>query len=232
MDKILLIAQGITNPYSLLALTYLVLFLLFKGVLAKAGPQRGDKSFQIIKYLMTLTAFVAVLTLISVFALRGYEVYQGTVVTTDKVNANTDKVVARAVSQLSDSDLQVEYSVNKFTGANMLIGNRGQGIIITSNLSLNWDYKECPSYDEPSPGAPLVEYRYKVALTTSKGSKLLDPRDFKYGAGDIDKFLVELTYPDSGVYNLWFTFNYKILGNEQTQTYETKHLERWVCEKY
>lgn len=258
MDKILLIAQGITNPYSLLALTYLVLFLLFKGVLAKAGPQRGDKSFQIIKYLMTLTAVVAVLTLISVFTLRGYEVYQGTVVTADKVNTNTDKVVsdavsqlsdsnlqtadkvntntqnvvASAVSQLSDSDLQVEYSVDKFTGANMLIGNRGQGIIITSNLSFHWDYRECPSYDEPSVGAPLVEYRYKVDLTTRKGSKLLDTRDFKYGAGDVDKFLVELTYPDSGVYKLWFTFNYKILGNDQVQTYETKHVERWVCERY
>jgi hypothetical protein len=117
MYKIFEIAKEITNPYSLLALTYLVLFLLFRGVLGKAGPQRGERAYRIIKYLMTLVAIVAVLTLLSVFALRAYEVYQGTKVTVDRVNQNTQKVVQQAVSQLSDPDLQVEYYVAEYTGA-------------------------------------------------------------------------------------------------------------------
>ncbi|MHC1698584.1 MAG: hypothetical protein AB9919_11100 [Geobacteraceae bacterium] len=231
MEKIFEIAQGITNPYSLLALTYLVLFVLFRGVLTKAGPQRGEKAYQIIRYLMTLVAVIAVMTLLSVFALRAYEVYQGTEVTAEKVSQNTQKVVASAVIQLSDPDLQVEYSVQKYTGANILLGNRGQGIIIVSELTLHWDYRECPKYREPGVGLPLVTYRYKVDLTKSKGSKLLDSREFKYGAGDVDKFLVDLKFPDYGVYAVWLTFNYKKLGEETSYRYETQHIERELCEK-
>lgn len=231
MEKIFEIAQGITNPYSLLALTYLVLFVLFRGVLAKAGPQRGEKAYRIIRYLMTLVAVIAVLTLLAVFALRAYEVFQGTKVTAERVNLNTQRVVEKAVTQLSDPDLQVEYSVQRYTGATVLIGNRGQGIIIASGLTLHWDYRPCPEFKEPTVGLPLVTYRYRVDLTASKGSKLLDDREFKYGAGDVDKFLVDLTFPDHGIYTVWLTFRYKKLGESASRLYETEHLERELCEK-
>jgi hypothetical protein len=41
--------------------------------------------------------------------------------------------------------------------------------------------------EEARVGAPLVTYRYEVDLTNSRGLKLLDTREFKYGAGDVDK---------------------------------------------
>src|SRR5262249_3221524 len=205
MEKLFEIAKEITNPYSLLALTYLVLFALFSGVLAKAGPQRGEKAFQIIKYLMTLVAVVAVLTLLSVFAIKAYEGYQGTKVSVDQMKQKTQNVVRRAVTQLTDPDLQVEYYVEKYTGANVLIGNRGQAIIVASELTLHWDYRKCPNFRKPTVGAPLVTYRYEVNLSKAAGSKLLETREFKYGPGDVDKFLVDLKFPGDGVYTIWLT---------------------------
>ncbi len=229
MEKIFEIAKGITNPYSLLALTYLVLFVLFRGVLAKAGPQRGKQAYQIIRYLMTLVAVIAVLTLLSVFALRAYEVYQGTQVTVDEVKENTEKIVQEAVLQLSDPDLQVEYQVGRFTGAKVLIANRGQDIIIVSNMTLYWDYRECPTLMEPITGVPIVTYRYEVDLTKSQGSRLLDSREFKYGAGDVDQFQVDLNFPGKGVYTIWMDFAYRKLGDETTFRYESQRVEQEIC---
>jgi hypothetical protein len=79
----------------------------------------------------------------------------------------------------------------------------------------------CPSYEAPRFGAPLVTYRYDVDLTKSKGSKLLDDRDFKYGSGEVDRFLVDLHYPDYG--------DYKELGTQEMHTFHTQTLVRPVC---
>ena len=46
MAKILRVATAITNPYSLLALAYLILFFLFRGVLEKTGS-----GLEIVRYL-------------------------------------------------------------------------------------------------------------------------------------------------------------------------------------
>lgn len=230
MQNILEIATAITNPYSLLALTYLILFLLFRGVIAKTGIQKGKSGFRIIKYLMTLVAVVSVLTLMSVFALRAYEVYRQSDLV-DTLNQGI-KEVKNEIRTASNPDLRVDFHVAKYTGANMLIGNQGQGIIIVSELTIHWSYRKCPRFREPTVGAPLVEYRYEVALTTSDGSQRLDSKEFKYGAGDVDKFLIGLSYPDHGVYTVWLSFQYRELGEDGVNRYETEKDEREVCVKW
>ena len=231
MDKILAIAQGITNPFSLLALTYLVLFLLFRGVLAKAGPQRGERAYQIIKYLMTLVAVIAVLTLLLVFALKAYEVYQAK--TTEKF---VEHALQNAVDQLSSPDLQVGYKMDDSL-AYVLIGNSGQGIIIVSDLTLHWIHKSCSKTIPLSASgarltSPLITYRYDVALTEPMGTKLLDDREFKYGTGEADKFLIYLGWPATpSMSTVWLTFTYKTLREQASYVYETAHIGRrhWRC---
>jgi|GEM_PF-4046801 len=229
MLKILEIATAIKNPYSLLALTYLILFLLFRGVLTKTGIQKGKSGFRIIRYLMTLVAVVSVVTLLSVFALQAYEVSRQSDLANTVVQGIQE--VKNEIQTASSSDLRVDFHVGKYTGGNMLLGNQGQGIIIVSDLTIHWSYRECPQFREPTVGVPLVEYRYEVDLTASEGSQRLDPREFKYGPGDVDKFLVDLNYPDYGVYTVWLSFQYRHLGEDEVHLYETEKDQREVCEK-
>jgi uncharacterized membrane protein len=232
MEKILAVAKEITNPFSLLALAYLILFLLFRGVLEKAGIQEGLYGYNIITYLMTIVAVISVLTLVLVFGFKVYEVYQGTKITISRVAQYTEATVNRAIRQLKDVDLQVDYHLNSFSGANVLIGNQGQGIIIVSDLTIHWDYCECTQFKMPLQGAPLVVYKYEVNLTTTKGSKILDAREFKYGSGDIDKFKIDLHYPDYGVYTVWLSFKYKRPTERTAQSYETERESIERCERF
>lgn len=73
MQAILKIASGIANPYSLVALTYVTLFLIFRTVRSKAGPQRGTSVYPTIREdgarmkqrsLGTLTFSILVVTLV------------------------------------------------------------------------------------------------------------------------------------------------------------------------
>ena len=154
--------------------------------------------------------------------------------TTSEVNQHTDSTVktavSKAVSTLKASNLLVEFSVAKYTGASVMIGNQGQGIVLVSEITLNWDYRACPQLTPPLSGAPLVTYKYEVDLTQAKGSKLLDTQDFKYGPGDIDRFLVDLNYPGHGIYSVWFSFKHKAPGEADFKTYTTAKAERSVCE--
>lgn len=139
--------------------------------------------------------------------------------------------MTQAVKSLKSSDLQVEYDVHDFIGASALIGNQGQGIILVSGISLNWSYDKCPRFTELTIGAPLVTYRYKVNLTRSVGSKILDQREFKYGPGEVDRFLVDLNYPQDGVYTTWLSFTYKTINEQASHIYATERVKHDVCEK-
>lgn len=154
--------------------------------------------------------------------------------TTSEVNQHTDSTVktavSKAVSTLKASNLVAELSVDKYTGASVMIGNQGQGIVLVSGITLNWDFRPCPRLTEVLAGAPLVTYKYDVTLTQAKGSKLLDTQDFKYGPGDIDRFLVDLHYPGHGIYSVWFSFKHKAPGEADFRTYTTAQAENSVCE--
>src|SRR5882672_4874091 len=221
MERIFEIAKGINNPYSLLALTYLVSFVLFRGVLSKVGVQAGKSGYKVVMRFMSLIAVIAILTLLAVFGLKAYEVYAGTKV----VNGKVEIVVDDAVKKIKATDLQGEFSVDPW-GANFLIGNQGQGIILVSDLSFHWKYRKFPIYEEPLPGAPLVTYRYDVNLTTRGGSQILDSRIFKYGPGEVDQFKIDLHFPDYGIYAVWVSFNYRELNKAEAASYETATVER------
>jgi hypothetical protein len=108
--------------------------------------------------------------------------------------------------------LNVDYSVSRFTGATIEISNQGQGSIVVSQLTLNWIYTKCPQSEPPLMGAPMVEYRYNVDVTASDGSKEFETRDFTYGPGEIERFLIDINYPEKGVYTTWLSFDYRIPG--------------------
>ncbi len=135
-------------------------------------------------------------------------------------------------SATRDPDLNVSFMVEHSTGANILIGNQGTSIIVVRDLALHWKYSQCRTFRKPTFEAQLVTYRYEADLTTSDGSKVLDTNEFKYSQGEVDKFLVDLRYPDYGVYTVWFTFDYTRLGENAAHTFTTDQDVREVCEKF
>ena len=131
----------------------------------------------------------------------------------------------------ANSQLAVAFDVDKFTGAVCEIGNKGQGIISVREPTLHWTYRECSSYTFPSRGAQLVSYRYEADLTTAAGLKLLDTHELKYGAGNLDRFYVQLLRSKHGIYTIWLTFRYNQVDETSDHVYETKHIELEDCEK-
>ncbi|MGZ8284224.1 MAG: hypothetical protein ACXW27_01105 [Allosphingosinicella sp.] len=228
MTEILKIAGSITNPISLVALLYLILFLLFRGVLSKVAVQKGAGGQAILMRFMTWTAVVALLTVVAVFGFKAFEVYSGTKVVANDVNRHTDEAVKASVAAIREAKLDVEFRVDTYTGASIDIANEGQGVILVDNLTLHWSYRSCPKLRPPSVGAPLVEFRYTAALTMDDGSKLLDRRTFKYGPGEIDRFLVDLEYPGNGVYSVWLSFDHRKVG-ETSKHFETEHATHELC---
>jgi hypothetical protein len=231
MEKLFQVAYGINNPYALAALGFLVLFFLFKGVLTKVGLQRGKSGTQVLMKLMNLVAILAGLTVLAALAFKAYEVYRGGKVVSAEVNAHTAKAVSGAVAELKAPDLQVEYALSRYGGASLLIGNRGQGVELVSDLSLHWTYAKCPVPDPMTVGAYIVTYRYVADVTTSDGSKRLDDKTFKYGPGEVDEFKVDVRYPADGVYRVWMSFAHKTLGEPASRTFVTERAERRVCEQ-
>ena len=138
---------------------------------------------------------------------------------------------ATPLSATQDPDLNVSFMVGQSTGANILIGNQGNSIIAVKDLALHWKYSKCRTFKKPTFEAQLVTYRYEADLTTSDGSKVLDTNEFKYSQGEVDKFLVDLKYPDYGIYTVWFTFDYTRLGENGTNTFTTNQDVQEVCEK-
>ncbi|NMM47701.1 hypothetical protein [Marinigracilibium pacificum] len=263
MEKIFEIASSITNPISLIALFFLILYLLYKAIVAKIGQQDGLRGYKLLKQLMSTVAIIAVLTLILVFGLKAYEVYTKVedvpeiIELSDKIeeksnqqidtilqetskidqqieksnnsiskqidstNKNITKNTNTIINEIKREELTVQFHLENYTGGNLLIGNNGGKIILMKNLKIHWDYQECPQLEEPSVGAPLVEYRYTVSITKEKGEQIIDTKEFKYGAGDVDKFLVDIIYPGLGVYTIWFSFEYTVFGSNNWYLYKT-----------
>ena len=159
--------------------------------------------------------------------------------TTEESQSESQKLTSQgskpAFSGESDAYLKpiVEYSLGKYTGVHLKIANTSpKGIIVMSDLTLHWDYSECPEFREPSVGAPLIEYRYEVDVTKSRDSKILDTREFKYGPGDVDAFYVGINYPSLGVYHIWVEFKYSEFGSTTLGIYQTRKASIGLCEKW
>jgi hypothetical protein len=221
LEKLLEIAVSITDAYALAALVVIVLFLLFRGVLRKVGAQKGTQGFKIIMRLMSIVAGISILSLAFTFSIKAYEIYW--------INSG---ISASTIEELSSAKLTTEYDLRTYTGATLRVGNTGQGILLVNDVTLDSDYMSCSPYEEPRVGAPMVTYRYEVELTKQRDSKLLDNRQFKYGAGDVDEFRIDLDYPGYGVYKVWLTFNYKEFGSNEIHTFQTEKLVQRVCEKW
>jgi nitrogen fixation/metabolism regulation signal transduction histidine kinase len=259
MEKIFEIASSITNPISLVALFFIILYLLYKGIIAKIGLQKGEKGYQLLKQLMNTVAILAIITLILVFVFKAYRVYSkvdeipvltdinnkldlnqnqlekstNTVVnetfeikaqieqSKDSLKEKIDRSTVTIIKETKKAQLNTQFHLGEYTGGNLLIGNNGGEIILMKNLKIFWNYSECSQIEIAEDGSPIVTFRYKVNVTKENGSKLIDNKEFKYGAGDIDKFLVKIYYPALGIYEVWFSFEYKIFGSNQWLVYKT-----------
>jgi len=249
MEKLFEIASSITNPISLTALFFLILYLLFKGVMAKVGLQKGVKGYQLLKQLMRTVAVIAIITLTLVFGLKAYKVYSN-IEATDEIVKETSAIKTQIkkstntlsqkiedtseniIKEVNKEDLTVRFSLEEFTGANILIGNNGGKIIIMKNLKIHWDYSECLKFKQPIIASVLVTYRYDVTITKDNGDKLIDTKEFKYGAGDIDKFNANIIYPKLGIYTVWFSFEYNIFGSDEWFLYKTEKDRIEKCMKW
>ncbi|MBU2938684.1 hypothetical protein KO494_03930 [Lacinutrix sp. C3R15] len=118
--------------------------------------------------------------------------------------------------------LTIDYFIGDYTGGNLTIGNNTEHIVLIKNLKVIWDYSECLSFKQPIAALVVVEYNYKIDLTKSKGEKIIDKREFKYSKGEIEKFNIDIKYPDTGVYTIWVGFEYKIFGNDSWQDYKSQ----------
>ena len=137
----------------------------------------------------------------------------------EKIDSTTQSII----NEVKKEELIVQFHLDKFTGGNLLIGNNGGKIILMKNFTIHWDYMECLQFNDPVMAHVIAEYRYEVSITKENGFKLIDTEVFKYGAGDIDKFLVEINYPELGVYTVWFSFDYNIFGTEDWILYQTEN---------
>jgi hypothetical protein len=251
MNKLFSIAKEVTNPYSLAALFFLILYSLYDNILTKIGIQSDEHGYKIIKLLMVIVAIVAVVTLILVFSLKIYKVYKtsddtGTLdkvsnnlvemkekveLSTNEINLNVNDSKEEIIGQQTTPKLKVNIYLSKFSGANVYIGNNGGGIILVKNFTAYWNYKKCPFFRPSGVGAPLIQYKYELTLTKTSGSKLIEHRIFKYGNGDIDDFYIDINYPDYGVYEIWFEFDYQIFGQSDWNIYKTEKQSIELCEK-
>ena len=101
--------------------------------------------------------------------------------------------------------------------------------VLISDLTLHWDYKPCPRPIEYGDGGAVETHKYRVELTKSRGSKLLDTKKFKYPPGEYDDFFIDLVYPDDGLYQIWLEFRYEILEGQKRGLYQSVKNVIWVC---
>lgn len=118
MERILSIAKEITNPYSLTALFFLILFILYKSIINKIGEQKGTNGYLIIKRLMGLIALIAVITLFLVFGLKTYEVYSKVDevpkidLLSKEINKSTENITDTLKKQIIISNKIINTNVN------------------------------------------------------------------------------------------------------------------------
>lgn len=148
-----------------------------------------------------------------------------------KINKRIEDEGRGIIDELELPELTVEYYLLKYAGADLTIGNNGDKIILLKNLTIHWKHEPCPSLTEPLEGVCLVKYRYSITISPGSGSAKIDSSVFKYGKGDVDQFNIDIRYSDSGIYTVWFTFDYKILGGTNWNHYETSTCIRKNCEK-
>jgi hypothetical protein len=133
------------------------------------------------------------------------------------------------------SALKVNYYVDE-TSASMDVGNAGNGgVIIVRQPTLHWEYKPCPKLT-PSTGyaspSVLATHEYRVRLSASDGSHLLDRRPFKYGPGQVDSFYVAQRFADNGIYTVWLSFRHRNLGDDEDRVYKTRKETLEVCARF
>jgi hypothetical protein len=80
------------------------------------------------------------------------------------------------------------------------------------HLALTTASTSCPYLIPPPVAAPIVEYRYSVLLSQGEHVYQLDQRDFKYGPGDIDRFLVDLSVGENAIYRVRLAFDYRYVA--------------------
>jgi hypothetical protein len=215
------IAQYLTHPLILTGFTLMLFFgllnkLLKSGILGKVSQQASGK---IVTIFLRYGFWLALLVVLLGFSLQFYKEQK-----TRDLLAAIDAVAANQ----KEPNLQVDFSPYYLE-----IANTGQGIILVSDISLNWLYEPCKQRIlSPKPPTGIVpEFKYEIQLTRDNNFKKID-KIFKYSPGEIDLFRFAYTPPDGGdwVYYIWATFKYKKFNDADFQTYSTKREEILSCE--
>jgi hypothetical protein len=83
---------------------------------------------------------------------------------TQKNEQKTNSLVSNipiniSIENSTNPNLIVEYTLPIYKGANLFIANIGHGVLIVSDLTLEWDYSPC-EYEYTLHGASLTDYKY------------------------------------------------------------------------
>ena len=149
------------------------------------------------------------------------------------VNSDQSTIIVNNHPASEKKALIVEYDFYD-SEISMKFGNSGDSIYLVDQLTVHWNYSECPTIKvrQPNIGARVVPYKYYVSLTKSSGQQLLDKSTFEYPKGETDIFEIDLQYPGFGIYEVWTTFNHKELGENVSQYYTSEKSTVSRCVKY
>ncbi len=148
----------------------------------------------------------------------------------EETDGQRQESLQSVVSKIRVAELLVQFHPRWPTGVELTVANEGLEIVVVSNLTLHWDYAECECLRKPSSGAESIPYSYAVEISASEGSVLIDKKEFKNSAGDIDKFLIELLLPkQKGRYTSWVTFDVTRLKDGQRSRVQTPPVTHDNC---
>lgn len=152
--------------------------------------------------------------------------------------------VTEDISQVDDKKIRTAVKASggtiagKATGAVVLDHNTECALV--KRLEKRWfsgSVNECAQTMTLRPASEVNKHTHSTVKSavskiarTLKVSKPPDTHDFKYGPGDIDRFLMGLHYPGHGSYSVWFSFTRKAQGEATTKPRQTAKAGQPVCE--
>ena len=218
MEKeILEIAKSITDPISLVALVFLIIFLILRSVVKEKTETLGESgSLKILTYIVWLVGLFGLFGLTYAFSLKAYEIY--------------------SAPKISQSDISVETEKGGDFSNSLMVGNNGFGIVWISELSLHWNFSPCLRYDPPLPpkiGEMVKPRVFSVNLVNGNRKVQLIDADFVLRHGEVEFFRVDLesTPGNQGNYTVWWEFNYRQLGTNEQHRYRSTSTTYRVCRR-
>lgn len=156
----------------------------------------------------------------------------------EKIESQTENVqstvddIRYTVDDIRYGELLVRFERVADRVVKLTLANEGAEILIVSDLTLHWHYEVCPFLREATAGAMVIPHRYSIDITASDGQAIIDTNEFKYSAGDVDQFLVQVNIPiTKGIYSVAVVFDVTQLNSGERREVGSAVITFDLCEK-